>query len=245
MKLFVVAIALLGVCYGRRLPEGLKACPRNSQDFASCLKQALEKARPHIEKGVPKMHLPPGDPMVIPKLVIDRSLDAVSIKATLTDIVAIGGSKFIIKDIKVDLPKMEGEITVSVPKVQASNTYDIKGNVLAMQLNGSGKMTGEFSNTKATIYCKFAKVERKGKSYFEIEDIKSKIRMDDARIKLVEANPNNQPAADAAVQFFHQNPRQLLELVAPIIDETASEVIKSIINQVLEVVPADELLPEN
>lgn len=46
------------------------------------------------------MHLPPGDPMIIPKLVIDRALDAVQIKATLTDIVAIGGSKFIIKDIK-------------------------------------------------------------------------------------------------------------------------------------------------
>lgn len=80
--------------------EGLKACPRNSADYASCLKQAIEKGRPFIEKGIPKMHLPPGDPMIIPKLVIDRALDAVQIKATLTDIVAIGGSKFIIKDIK-------------------------------------------------------------------------------------------------------------------------------------------------
>lgn len=50
--------------------------------------------------GIPKMQIPALEPMVIPMLVVNRNEDALKVKATIKDVQAWGGSKFILSNLK-------------------------------------------------------------------------------------------------------------------------------------------------
>jgi len=46
------------------------------------------------------MQIPALEPMVIPMLVVNRNEDALKVKATIKDVQAWGGSKFVINNLK-------------------------------------------------------------------------------------------------------------------------------------------------
>lgn len=46
------------------------------------------------------MQIPALEPMVIPMLVVNRNDDALKLKATIKDIEAWGGSKFVLNNLK-------------------------------------------------------------------------------------------------------------------------------------------------
>lgn len=49
--------------------------------------------------------------------------------------------------------------------------------------------------------------------------------------------------ADIAMNFFNENSAEVLQSISPIIDDTASQIIKSILSEMLEVIPSEELFP--
>jgi hypothetical protein len=50
-------------------------------------------------------------------------------------------------------------------------------------------------------------------------------------------------SAETALQFYNQNKKQILNIVLPIVQETAEEVITQIGNNILSSAPLSELLP--
>lgn len=50
--------------------------------------------------GVPKLQIPALEPMVIPELQVNRNVESLKLKATITDVKAWGGSKFVLSNLK-------------------------------------------------------------------------------------------------------------------------------------------------
>jgi hypothetical protein len=50
-------------------------------------------------------------------------------------------------------------------------------------------------------------------------------------------------SAQSALQFYNQNKKQILNIVMPIVQDTAEEVMTQIGNRILSTVPLNELLP--
>jgi hypothetical protein len=50
--------------------------------------------------GIPKLQVPPADPFVLPALEVNRDLEAIKMRALLRNIVAHGGSGFVINRLK-------------------------------------------------------------------------------------------------------------------------------------------------
>jgi hypothetical protein len=50
--------------------------------------------------GIPKINVPPLEPFVLPQLEIDRDLEAIKVRALVQNIVAYGGSGFVINRLK-------------------------------------------------------------------------------------------------------------------------------------------------
>lgn len=49
------------------------------------------------------------------------------------------------------------------------------------------------------------------------------------------------PAA-SAVAFFNSNPKVVLDILSPIIDDTAAAILKAFVNKILGSIPVNELL---
>lgn len=252
MFLIIVSIALIAIpihhTTAKKLPNFVHVCKRTDPQLEKCLTQTIESLRPEMPNGIPKMQIPALEPMSIPMLVINRNEEALKVKATLKDIQAWGGSKFILNNLKVNLDKLNGEGTVIIPNLLVNCTYDVDGRLMVVPLQGQGIFNGNITNTKADIKASVEVLkDKKNREYFQIKDIRIKLKVGDATGKLISQNTNrnNDALTGTASSFYHQNRRVVLDIITPIAQEIAAEFALQIGNNILKTILYDEILPKD
>ncbi|XP_012263652.2 circadian clock-controlled protein daywake-like [Athalia rosae] len=227
------------------LPPGVMPCSTDGdlETYNNCVLQQVAVLRPYLPKGIASLKLPALDPLLLPSLTIDRNLDALKIKANMTQVHVYGVSNFLIDELKAHPKDLSVEMTLSLPELQVNGDYDIQGRILLLPLSGVGNFKGNFSGTKAHVMARGKETaDKNGIQRVEIDDIELKIRVGDGTLTL-KAPPRHTLAADAAAAFFNSNPRLVLDIASPIIEDTAVTISKALAARALGVLTKQEILP--
>ncbi|KAJ8673667.1 hypothetical protein QAD02_004929 [Eretmocerus hayati] len=227
--------------------SGVNICPRSAErsEYNKCLLKLLDDLKPHFSKGVPSMKLPALDPLSLPSLTIDRNLESLKIKANMSNINVVGGSNFRISDLNADPNGLTVTLKLLIPFVNVKGNYDVQGRLLLLPLAGVGSFKGNFTNTQVLINARGKEVtDKDGVKRVEVDKLQTKIRVGDGNIRLKSA-PNHKATADAAANFFNANPRLVLDIATPIIEDTAVTVSKALAGRALSSFTKDELVPLN
>ncbi|XP_033333425.1 circadian clock-controlled protein daywake [Megalopta genalis] len=227
------------------LPPGVQSCPRTNDlaQYNRCVLKQLDAITPYLAKGIPSLKLPALDPLYLPSLTVDRNLEALKIKANMSQIRVYGATNFLIDDLKANPHDLTVAIKVQLPHIHVNGDYDVQGRLLLLPLNGGGNFKGNFTNTEAQVTAQGREVtDKNGVQRLEIDKLVTKIRVGDGNIKL-KAPPSHSVAADAAATFFNSNPRLVLDIASPIIEDTAATVSRALAARALGVLTKTELLP--
>ncbi|KDR14110.1 putative beta-carotene-binding protein [Zootermopsis nevadensis] len=242
--LLVVATVLPGILSGK-FPNYVKVCKKNDPDFDACVIDSVESLRPRLSKGIPKLQVPPSDPFVLPTLEIKRDLEAIKVHALLQNIVAYGGNAFVINKLKTDLDKLALELSVTLPHIHSTADFDVTGRILG-NIKGKGAFTGNFTDVKVDVAGDAKVVTRKGEEYLEVNNIKTKIGIGSSEVKIASKDKDkdkNDELLESFTRFYKQNEKQVLNILMPIVQETAEEIVTQISNKILSTIPLKELLP--
>lgn len=68
-----------------------------------------------------------------------------SFKATFNNVRLYGLTNFVIRDIDLNFDENFVKLDLFLPLVQGIADYELKGRILILQLNGSGKCMGNYS----------------------------------------------------------------------------------------------------
>ncbi|KAK1120381.1 hypothetical protein K0M31_012362 [Melipona bicolor] len=227
------------------LPPGIQPCSRTLDlgQYDRCVVQQLKAITPYLAKGVPSLKLPALDPLFLPSLTVDRNLDSLKIKANMSQIRVYGATNFIIDDLKANPNDLSVRLKVQLPHVHVNGDYDVQGRLLLLPLNGVGSFKGNFTNTEAQVTAQGKETtDKNGVQRIEIDKLVTKIRVGDGNIRL-KAPPSHTVAADAAATFFNSNPRLVLDIASPIIEDTAATVSRALAARALGALTKEELLP--
>ncbi|XP_012275263.1 circadian clock-controlled protein [Orussus abietinus] len=227
------------------LPAGVTSCPRSTdaKQYDRCIVKQLEAITPYLAKGIPLLKLPALDPLYLPSLGVDRNLEALKLKANMSQIRVHGGTNFFVDELHADPKELTVALKVQLPHVHVTGNYDVQGKILLLPLNGQGSFRGNFTNTQALVNARGKEVtDAQGVKRIEVDKLATKIRVGDGSIKL-KAPPSHTIAADAAATFFNSNPRIVLDIASPIIEDTAATVSRALAARALSVLTKDELLP--
>ncbi|XP_077289807.1 circadian clock-controlled protein daywake-like [Arctopsyche grandis] len=269
MKLYLMFIVIfITEVTPKKLPDYITQCKRKDPEFAKCVLTAVDKVKPYLLKGIPEIRVPPYEPLEIPKLTIDRNLEALRVKATLNNMKVDGASAFKIKNLKIDLEKYVAEVSISLPRLHVTSDYDVSGRLLLIPLAGKGTLDGNFSKIYFIIVrlqftqnyqirgfillsdCStFAKgtakiIEKKGVKFLQLNKFNSKVKVGGGRVHFVDKDGSNALIAETAATFFNANPRLVLDIINPIVEDTADVIFTAYINRILGAIPISELLPE-
>ncbi|CAH0387214.1 unnamed protein product [Bemisia tabaci] len=242
-----ISLSILLGASGKKVPDYLQLCKKNTPQYDQCTQNAIEAAKPYLAKGIPKMKVPPLEPLTIPQLIIDRNLEAIKVKAKLDNVTVFGCSNFDIQKLKINTDKLTLDISLLLPKLFVECEYDVDGRLLVIPLRGKGHFIGNMTNVKVDISGQGELTNVKGKEYVLIKKLKMKPRVGDTTVKFIndnKKNPENRLITETAANFINQNRRQVLDIVTPIAEETALEVGLQIISTIFSTVPFDELLPQ-
>ncbi|XP_015604905.1 circadian clock-controlled protein [Cephus cinctus] len=227
------------------LPPGVTACPTTKDlvQYNKCIMKQLEAITPFLAKGIPTLKLPALDPLLLPSLTVDRNLEALKIKANMTQIRVYGATNFLVDELKANPEDLTVTIRVQLPYIHVKGDYDVQGRLLLLPLNGVGSFKGNFTNTQAQVNAKGKEVaDKNGIQRIQIDQLTTKIRVGDGNIKL-RAQPSHALAADAAATFFNSNPRIVLDIASPIIEDTAATISRALAARALGVLKKEELIP--
>ncbi|XP_035729051.1 circadian clock-controlled protein daywake-like [Vespa mandarinia] len=227
------------------LPPGVTACPRTSDlpTYDKCVLKQLETITPYLAKGIPSLKLPPLDPLLLPSLTVDRNLEALKIKANMSQIRVYGATNFLVEELNANPNDLTVSIKVQLPHVHVKGDYDVHGRLLLLPLNGAGSFKGNFTNTEAKVNAQGKEItDKDGIQRLEIDKLDTKIRVGSGNIKL-KAPPSHTVAADAAATFFNSNPRLVLDIASPIIEDTAATISRALAARALGVLTKAELVP--
>jgi hypothetical protein len=126
---------------------GVSVCQRSNvpSQYNKCVLKQLEALTPFLAKGIPEMKLPALDPLHLPALAVDRNLEALKIKANMSNIQVFGGSNYLVDDLNADPKELTVYIKVQIPYVHVKGNYDVQGRLLLLPLSGVGSFKGNFS----------------------------------------------------------------------------------------------------
>lgn len=102
----------------------------------------MEDIRPYLPEGIKELRIPPLEPLEVLHAELDTGD---SFKAVFDNIRIYGLSDFIVKDVIVDYNATTLTLDLVFPLVRAMADYKIRGRLLILQLNGSGKSLGTYS----------------------------------------------------------------------------------------------------
>ncbi|EFN85083.1 circadian clock-controlled protein [Harpegnathos saltator] len=247
-RTMLIGVVLVVTWIGRaasQLPPGVTACPRtgNLAEYNECILKQLQALTPYLVKGVPSLKLPALDPLFLPSLTVDRNLDSLKMKANLTQIRVYGATNYIVRDLKANPNDLTVSLTAQLPHVHVNGDYDVQGRLLLVPLTGIGNFKGNFTDTEVRVSAQGKEVtDKNGVQRIEVDNLVTKLHVGDGNIKL-KAPPVHTLAADAAATFFNSNPRLVLDIASPIIEDTAATVSRALVARALSVLTKKELVP--
>ncbi|XP_014472132.1 PREDICTED: circadian clock-controlled protein-like [Dinoponera quadriceps] len=228
-----------------QLPPGVTSCPRtdNLAEYSQCVLKQLQVLTPYLANGVPSLKLPALDPLFLPSLTVDRNLESLKVKANLTQIRVYGATNYVIHELKANPNDLTVSLRVQLPHLHVNGDYDVQGRLLLVPLTGLGNFKGNFTDTEVQVNAQAKEiVDNNGVQRIEVDNLVTKIRVGNGNIKL-KAPAAHTLAADAAATFFNANPRLVLDIASPIIEDTAATVSRALVARALSVLTKQDLVP--
>lgn len=188
--------------------EYLHVCHKSDPNLVGCIKQSIEIIRPYLVSGIPKLDIPPIEPMNVGDLLISEKTQSTGLRISAKEISAFGASNFVLKDLRwargfpqfnhweelndwqiksifnlfvsvIDYGK-HYTVEVAFPKLRVEGKYDVNGQILLLPVRGNGKFEGNFSDCTGNVRLQF---DRKDNGV-QIKKFQVKIKVGKGRLHL-------------------------------------------------------------
>ncbi|KAK9888496.1 hypothetical protein WA026_000747 [Henosepilachna vigintioctopunctata] len=242
MLVYLCLLSLILCNFGissKGIPSYITLCKRNDPELDKCILRAVEQIKPHLKKGIPELGIPSLDPLVVPYAGVSTGPD---FNATFENIEVYNVYEFDLKKFAVDLDKIELDIELSIPNLRTKSKYSVNGKILFLELKGSGPSEGNFTNIRAFVTGKGKKVERQGKSYIEINEVKVDANYGKPVLMFSELFENKE-VTEQTNKVINDNIESLIEELKPVINQVVTEVVQNLSSRVFSKFSFDELFP--
>ncbi|KAL3282197.1 hypothetical protein HHI36_005391 [Cryptolaemus montrouzieri] len=201
--------------------------------------RAVDAIKPHLKKGIPELGIPSLDPLIIPYAGLDTGRN---FNASFKNIEIFNADEFIVDKFQADLDKVHLDIGVSFPRLRIKSQYSVNGRILFIELKGTGPADGNFTNVHASLMGNGKKIEKKGQTYLEIEDIKVEANYGKPVFLFAELF-DNQEVTDQTNKIINENIEEIIKELEPVVNKVVIQIVQSLVSRVFSKYSFDELFP--
>ncbi|XP_076763287.1 circadian clock-controlled protein daywake [Xylocopa sonorina] len=148
----VVLCAATLVAGEYQLPETVKTCKRDNDDYSSCLRLAIQEAWPTFIQGLPDFDIPVLDPFYVDSHSIEYANGQLRGKLSATDVRTYGLAKARFLSVKPEINDdfFRLEIDVELPKLLVDGDYKADGQLSTFKIGGSGFFNISMEDVRCT-----------------------------------------------------------------------------------------------
>ncbi|XP_076238609.1 circadian clock-controlled protein daywake [Calliopsis andreniformis] len=237
----LIVATIFGAALGRDVPDFIQVCKRNDPNLSQCIKNSVENFRPHLVAGVPDYNIPSLEPLMLKELV---STSGGNIKLKLKNVLVHGASNFTVQRLKANVETLRFVVELGFSKLSIEGDYDVDGKVILLRLQGSGPMTGNFSDCKGLVKLQAERTQgADGQTYVRMVEFKTKISVGQGHLKLNNLFGGDPVLGDAINTAINSNFDSFIKELQPSIESAISDTFLKIANSVLTQFTYNSLFP--
>ncbi|XP_061395587.1 circadian clock-controlled protein daywake-like [Musca vetustissima] len=222
-------------------PDFITPCKSANSDFKQCVVKNFQAFFVEFKDGVPGLKsVGPVDPFHIKRISLTENTSSIiSINIGFTKVELRGLRNTIVDDADFDQTKLVTKMTLSVPELIMTSDYQMKGRILALALDGSGKAENKFKNLKFNLICKLKLREENGFKFTDLD----KLRVEVADVGLYQSHWENlfngqKDLEDSANAVFNDNWKELFTAFRPSFTATVQKVLEDRFKKIFAYIPA-------
>lgn len=148
----LTALAVTLVAGDYQLPATVKTCKKDSEDFSSCLRLAIQEAWPTFIQGLPDFDIPPLDPYHVDSHSVDYENGQLRAHMTATDVRTYGLAKTRFLSVKPEIKDdfFRLEIDIEIPKLLLDGDYKAEGSLHSFKVGGKGFFNVSMEDIRGT-----------------------------------------------------------------------------------------------
>uniref|UniRef100_A0A8D8JQR0 Protein takeout n=1 Tax=Culex pipiens TaxID=7175 RepID=A0A8D8JQR0_CULPI len=246
MKSFA-AILLIGVILridtiDAKLPPSIHVCKRNDPDLNKCIVESVNALRPLLATGKisDDFSIPPLEPLALSTVNMDRGSE---FKATFSELLVSGPSKFQVDNLKVNIDKLTFDFNIYLPKLSFRGKYDLKIRLLLLNIAGVGDLKGVLENSRARVKLYCERYDRDGQQYMRVKRLAVKIQIEKGQFDMKDLFNGDPVLSQVGNQFINDNSRLFLDELTPGLERSLSETFKNTSNEILQLATLDDMFP--
>ncbi|XP_054280527.1 uncharacterized protein LOC128998428 [Macrosteles quadrilineatus] len=244
----VGAPALSAVIKGNiQVPTFTEPCYRDSPEFNSCIKRALQGLIPKLSKvGIPELELESIDPLKVPEMIMSYDANTIGGRVTLRDTITRGIGKLKIVDVRSvanDPTRFLMEIDFFIPKMRTAGLYSMQGHVGDIPITGDDKYNISMDGVSGTWKLTGAPVEEDGQVFMRIDRFEVNPEVQGLKVHANNLFKGNPELSAVTIAFVNRFWRVLYDEMLPYTVETFDKVGRQLINKIFHKIPYDQLFP--
>ncbi|PSN34100.1 hypothetical protein C0J52_12949 [Blattella germanica] len=183
-------------------------------------------------------------PSLDPLHIVNIELDERGFILNLNDITVAGFKDSDIHDLKYDFENQIFSMYLTVPRLEMTGKYNVKGKLLLIPISGNGDVNATLVNTKMWVDVKFQIKTFDGKSYIVKDEPAVRTEPKRAYIRFENLFNGNKVLGDQINVFIDANWQDVYKELSPVLMQALGNIIISITNKFERTATFDELFPE-
>ncbi|GLV39162.1 uncharacterized protein CBL_06213 [Carabus blaptoides fortunei] len=241
----VLLVCFLSVsCAIATIPDYIHICHRNDPEVSKCIIQSVEALRPRLLSGIPELDVPSLEPLILPEIVISRGSGNTNYRAIGKNVNVYGAGTFQVTKLKLDIPNQTYFIGVKFPILKFMSDIDVNARILVVPVKGIGKLEANATNCIGNAILKGDIIEEDGVQKMHFSSLDLDLQIDDIDVHLENIFGGDPVIGQAINQALYENRRQIFDVIKPVAERTASDVLLDLINKIVKNFSYDEVFPE-
>ncbi|KAI5642353.1 hypothetical protein NE865_05715 [Phthorimaea operculella] len=220
-------------------PEYIQPCSRSDPGLDNCIKSSFNHLRPYLARGLPDLGVPPVEPLLIDRLVMENDAGPVRVTAAFSNITVIGPSNYTITKIRSDLRKLRIDMGLVLPRIEITGNYEVSGQVLLFPVRSRGNFWAAFSDVAAIAKIYGKEIEREGVKYMAADRLVVDFKLRGARFKVRDTVNHGSVIGEAMNQFLNNNAAEIIDEMRPAASISIAKHFQSFLNAAFTKIPMD------
>lgn len=219
----------------------INVCNQTDPHLGSCIRRSIISLRPHLLNGIPELDVPSLDPLFVPEIFIAQT-GGIQISAGFKNISIAGPTKFRLRSVRADVESDKFRMKIWFPALIMKATYEIRGQLLMMPINGRGLCSGNFSDIDGILSLKLNRVERNKKEHYKVDFISIEFNIGAAKVQLDNLFNGDEELSRSMNLFINENWRMVTAELRPTLEKTIAQILMEVADKFFEAYPIDKLL---
>ncbi|KAI4464414.1 hypothetical protein MML48_3g00010780 [Holotrichia oblita] len=218
----------------------IKPCHKHDPNINKCLQRSANYLIAHLRRGIPELELTPPEPIIIDEIGLALGSGPDGYRATFRDIKAYGISNLTITAVRSDVPTCQFQLTFAVPKISARAQFQSSGILILVPASGGGDYWGEYGGARAKVYVKCNPVQKHGRTYLKLEQMKFDFSLKDIKMGVENVHNSNTIIQAALNLFINTNAHDIVKEMKPALIKKLVTLMQNFVQGLFDNIPYDQ-----